>query len=262
MHPAGLILPKQVASGASLYDGSLFLHLDAGNASSYSDPDNTWYDLENSYNFSLNGHTYDGTYGALVFSGTSAYALRANQINTIFDFRNLSTGDVSFEFWIYFDNYTTSLDTIASLGFAYGTISTTYAQWSIYSNSDYIRSRLIKANNVYLAKDIQNGDGNYTSSWTNTTWYHFFITFDQSAQIITWYQNGVDVGGSYVGTSCTSYRTPNTAWDDLCVACSDNNASNYYSLDGKLAVFRMYDECVGATEVAGNFDYYKTRFGY
>ena len=264
MHPAGLILPKAPGGGASLYNPStLFLHLDGADSSSYPGSGSTWYDLtSNGFNFALNGITYDATYGAIVFNGTSDYALRANQIGTLFDFRNLSNGDVSVEFWIYFDNYTTSFDTIASQGLAYGSLGTTYSQWHIFSNSDYIRIRLLQANNVYLGKNLQNGDGNYSSSFTSGTWYHFVVTFDQSAQVITWYQNGADVGGSYIGSSCTSYRTPNTFWDDVGIGCSDNNGSKYYSLDGKIAVFRMYDECVGATDVAGNFNYYKARFGY
>lgn len=271
MHPTGLILPKQVTSTSLYNPSSLFLHLDAGDSGSYPGSGSTWYDLtSNTYDFSLTNTTYNGTYGAISFSGTNSYAFRSNQVNTIFDLRNLSNGDISIEFWVYLDSSTSTNDTICSLGFAFGTVSTTYYQWRVYHHygtvgsytGSYFDVTFVQANNVYLGNRIQNTDPSYTTSHSGTTWYHFFITFDQSAQTIKWYQNGVDVGGTVAGSSCTSYRTPNTSWDDFGVGASDNNGSNYYSLDGDLAVFRLYDECVGATDVAGNFDYYKSRFGY
>ncbi|MCB1711563.1 MAG: hypothetical protein KDH96_03505 [Candidatus Riesia sp.] len=271
MHPAGLILPKQVASGASLYDGSLFLHLDAGDSSSYPGSGSTWYDLtSNAYDFSLTNTTYNGTYGAISFTGTNSYAFRTNQVSTIFNFQNLTNGDISFEFWANLDSSTSIQDTISSLGFAYGSAGTTYWQWRVFHSygtvgsytGSYYQVNFIQSNTVNYGKLIQNTDPNYTSSQSASTWYHFFVTFDISTQTITWYQNGVDVGGTYTGTGCTSYRSVNTSWDDLGVGASDNNGSKYYSFDGDIAVFRMYDECVGATDVAGNFDYYKARFGY
>ena len=272
MHPVGQILPKQVTS-ASLYDSNLFLHLDAGDSGSYPGSGSTWYDLTaNSFDFTLGNVSYDSTYGALIFSGTNSYAQRNNQINTLFDFRNLTTGDFSVEFWVYLDDKTNTNDYFACLGFGNGTVSTTYWQWRVlhYYNSgtydSWIGCTIIKANNVWdtwMLAEGPSGGGSYTSSHSATTWYQFVFTYDISTNTFVAYQNGYDVGGYYQhNDGVNSYRTPNTAWDDMGIGSADPNAGNYLSLDGRLAIVRFYDECIPASAVEGNWNYNKSRFGY
>jgi hypothetical protein len=104
--------------------------------------------------------------------------------------------------------------------------------------------------------------GFFDGSWRNTTgfapalntWYHIAGTYEGS--IIRQYVNGNVSGGTlnYIGTPTSGGEIRlMRRWDDV--------ASTTNSIDGDLAIVRIYNRRLSATEILTNYNAQKTRFG-
>lgn len=275
MHPAGLILPKQASTGSSYVTANIIADYNGGDGSSYPGSGSTWYDLSpTGRDLTLSGTSYDGTYGSIDFSGSGSYSVAINQIGLLpSDFRYLSAAQFSIEIWLKGNNFGAGLQSLAGQGFLWGSTGTTYWQWRLvnhYVGSDaYIQCYVIKSNTERSSWYLLNNDSGYTSSFANSTWYQFVFTYDGTTGTYgTWtaYQNGSDVGGTDSGSTAavSSFRTPNTSWDNFTVGASmQTSTPTYYrNFNGNIAIFRIYDAILSSTDVAQNWDYHKATFGY
>lgn len=224
----------------SVSDG-LLLYLDAANNRSYSGSGNTWYDLSpNTRNVVLyNTPTFSSSnIGSLDFDAPSS------EYGTFSSPSNLSV--FTCEAWIKV-NTTPASNTVQAI------ITQTYPG----STSKINYSLGFNGTNATGAYDGKINGGFYDGTWRLTSgftptvgvWYHTAVTYNGTT--IIQYQNGIsqstlNYSGTPTGSGGSSYIM--RRWDD----------ANF--LDGNLALLKLYNRALSASEILQNYNATKGRF--
>jgi hypothetical protein len=214
----------------------LVLNLDAGFDPSYPTTGSTWYDLSGNNNSGslINGPTFNSANsGSIVFDGVDDTVSVPD--NAVLDF----TVNLTSEVWINLNLYK-DISIVNAKGDGGGQI-TAYNYLFIGTNTSFyfrFSDGITTQNSPFITK----------SNLPENTWGHVVGVLDTTA--IRLYLNGVEIG-----TATTRTINPNP-----------NNSSLYisgptYSLNGKIAISRIYNRALTATEVLQNYNAQKGRFG-
>lgn len=223
----------------TIVTNGLAMCVDAGFSPSYRTSGITWYDVSLSGGSATlrNSPTYSTSSGGVItFNKTSS------QYATLPDIGSKRSWTA--EVWVKFNSSLT------------GQVSSVVTNQFNGSNLNFS----IGTNNAPSSYNIVVGF--FNGAWRNTTgfapvlgsWYQIVGTYD--GLVIRQYVNGSASGGTlnYVGTSSSGGEIRMMGrWDDL------TGATNY--IDGDLAIARIYNRALTATEIKTNFNAQKTRFG-
>lgn len=227
---------SMTARAAAFVSAGLVFHLDAGNAASYPGSGSTWTDLAGSglVTTLYGSPTYssaNGGYLAFVPS-SSQYVQTSASLSLLTQF--------SVEVWHYYNGTTTSgQPCILTEVFAGGAINF------------FLGSLLASAPQLQVG--FFNGSFNVTPSGYTlpaSGWYHLVGTYDGSN--IKLYVNNIltqTTANTQTPTSGASGIRFMRRWDN----------PDYWG--GSLAVIRIYNGAIGASDVSTNYNASKTRFG-
>jgi len=226
-------------AGAGIITSGLYQFYDVSNASSYPGSGTTWTDLQGNYNVTLyNGVAYVSSSPAhFDFDGVNYYARGASNYA-------LSGSAMTVEAWFRKDgsgNYRQSI--CASLE---NTLSNRRMIMNCEQNIG--KGRLI------FFSTAGGGMGTLltTTNLSNSTWYHMVGTIDGSAGKL--YLNGtLEYSLTLSGTlgTCNLFGIGER---------QISGSRDYFN--GDIAKVRIYNKALDATEVATNWNFEKTAFGY
>lgn len=223
---------------APIVTNGLVLALDAGNLVSYESGSTTTYSLTGSISGSLtNGTSYNSENGgAWSFDGTDDSISVLD--NAVLDF----TGSVNLtsEVWINLNLYK-DISIVNAKGDGGGQI-TVYNYLFIGTNTSFyfrFSDGITTQNSPFITK----------SNLPEGTWGHVVGVLDTTA--IRLYLNGVEIG-----TATTRTINPKANNNPLYIS------GPTYSLNGKIAISRIYNRALTAAEVTQNFNAQKARFGF
>ena len=218
-----------VVYNPSIITDGLVLAVDAANTKSYPGSGTTWFDVSgNGRNMTLFNGTSHNSNGYFDFDGTDDYARATDN--------GLGTGTViphTLEMWVNFTTLTSPRWWLAVIGqFGMGShhwigtnASTQFGAWSASCQ----RSPTLIG----------------TDSWMNITG-----TFDGTN--LTFYVNNVNTGGTCTGSG---FNFTNT---HLTLGLKIGSEAYYY---GKVAICKLYNRGLTASEVSQNFNAVRGRFG-
>lgn len=203
---------------------NLVVHLDAGNTSSYPGSGTTWTNLVDSTNYTIVSGSYDsGNGGSIVFNGTSTYV----DIGT-----PLSNGsNFTKEAWVNADVVTNSRNILSSAS-------------NVFWNNGSTLSGGVGASYTLVT----------SSSFPAGQWKHVVLTFDDAANTMRLYINGVQV-------------SQNVSVSQSYISEVERIGAHFFSgnpvsfWDGKIAQIRVYNEALSTTQVQANFDNTKATYG-
>jgi hypothetical protein len=233
---SGVITPSIVTSG-------LYLHLDAGNPSSYPGTGTSWVDLTgNSRNGTLiNGVGYSSSNGGyLTFDGVNDYINVSNTQACL----GLKT-NFTIEVWTKLPD-TNRFNSL----FSYG------------NNDNYSNDIFFFVVGNQICVQVNNGvDGGANTSFTSTGWNQLTMVFDGTltgnSNRLKIYVNGVQQTLTYDYTVPTNNGQNSTLAG---IGAYSTGGFNNYML-GNVAINRLYSKSLTASEVLQNFDFNKSRFG-
>ena len=240
-----------LAHSPRIVTDGLVLCLDAGNTKSYPGSGSTWTDLSgNGKNGTLNGPTYNSSNGgSIAFDGTNDYA-------SISSPSPLSgTQLFTFEIWVNFTSISGNFGGISKAAwlFAGGTGSGTgQPEFSVRSANN----TSFTPNTIVFGRGGGGTTGslsiNVSSLMSNGNWYQIvLIRSTSSSQTV--YLNGSSIGTGNVSNSFS---------DGITNFGSIENNSNYSGyLNGKVAISRIYNRAITASEIQQNFNAHRGRFG-
>jgi hypothetical protein len=221
-------------------DTGLILYLDASNTSSYIGSGSSWNDISGFNNNAtlINTPTFDSNNGgSIVFDDVSL------EYATIPNIGNKSNWTV--EVWF---------KTTSSLAGKCTSILTN--QYDLATKLNFSIGTNIFPTNSNICAGFFNGAWRTTTGFAPTinTWYQVVGTYDGS--VIRQYVNGVASGGTlnYVGT-------PQSGGEIRLMRRWDDTLQQSNLLDGQLAVAKIYNRALSASEVLSNFNSIKSRFG-
>jgi hypothetical protein len=205
----------------------LVLHLDAGNPASYPGSGTTWFDLSgNGNNGTLSTtYTHNSAEGFLKFSGSGVATVSS-----------LLLSNVTWELF-YRSN---STDTFSQFGRILDFGDTTI---SIGSYNTYQLRMWTDASGSRSTESALNGVGQ------DNKWHHLIYSYDGSTTAFYFnsvYQNGYAKSGALNGGSSAN----------LTIGNGDGNLFN-----GDIAVVRVYNKALTASEIQQNFNALRGRFG-
>ena len=220
--------------GSNVVTSGLVLHLDAGKTASYPGTGTTWNDISSSAMTATLRNTSYGTGGGghFSFNGSNSAAVIPN--NTVLD-----TQSLSIEVWM------SPASSLNQNGFWFekGTVN---SQYSFFMSSGIVYWR--------MAGGAYDTTATVSTYMTLNNWYHMVGTHASGTQRI--YINNT-VAGSGTGSPSIIANT---------AGVSIGNANGYaspssYPFNGRIAVVRVYNRALTATEVQQNYDDQKARFG-
>jgi hypothetical protein len=221
-------------------DTGLILYLDASNTSSYIGSSSSWNDISGFNNNAtlINTPTFDSNNGgSIVFDDVSL------EYATIPNIGDKSTWTV--EVWF---KTTSSL-----VGKCTSVLSN---QFNLSTKLNFSIGTNVFPTNSNICAGFYDGAWRTTTGFAPTinTWYQVVGTYDGSA--VRQYVNGVASGGTlnYVGT-------PQSGGEIRLMRRWDSPLQQSNLLDGQLAVAKIYNRALGASEVLSNFNSIKSRFG-
>jgi Concanavalin A-like lectin/glucanases superfamily len=219
-----------VARSSSVVMEGLVVNLDNLNTTMFPQPGSTWLDLSgNMSDGTLNGGaTYDSANGgSIVFDGSTGYV--SGNITPF------ASADFTVDFWI---NPATSLSFNNQISlnsnFDWGTF--------VYHNGD--------SGGVYVGTHTGSRFDPIGSTMTTNVWNHCTFTFSTSKA--AFYVNGVLIESAMWGSD----SLPQADISSYFIGQPNNN-----TIDGKVAVFRIYSKALSSAEVLQNFMAQKSRFG-
>jgi len=205
----------------------LVLYLDAANTRSYPDTGTTWSDLSRSGNNGIltNGPTFNaGNGGSIVFDGSNDYVSLPTITNNIY----------TIDFWYKMGGNDGSYGYFASSGdngFAIGEGGPGIGYGQFY----------------YWNSSVSTGLGTIPST---TNWNHICTLINVSTNNIQIYGNGNQLSNSTISNMSTSVSN-----------IGRYITSNTHYLKGNLALYKIYNRALSATEILQNYNATKTRFG-
>jgi hypothetical protein len=213
---------------AIVTDGLVF-NLDAGFTPSYPTINATWYDISSGVNNGtlINGPTYSSSNGgSIVFDGSNDY-FRADNNTT------LDNQTITMESWNY-------PNTLTQDGFLFekGYVNTQYSNF--YNSDGTFYFRTMGINPI----DLTFYGPSYLSA---NVWNHIVCTYGAGTKTI--YVNGVQIAQQ---TGLTGTISTNTT--GLYVGAYGPGSG--YFFNGKIAVSRVYNKSLTASEVAQNYNVY------
>jgi hypothetical protein len=227
-------------STPSIVTDSLWVHLDAGNASSYSGSGTDWFDLSgNSRDSTLtNGPSYSSSDGGiLTFDGTDDYATLPTMASytdfTIEAFYKTATIGAS-QYPVFGSPVSTAIGPRMEI------------QGSSFGN--HRKLRFLNGNGTdWYFTEVYSDD-----IFTDDTWFHMACTWagtgDKNARI---YVNGSEETATFVDTTGA---TPTDAEPRIMSISGNFNT-------GSLAILRFYNKALTSSEITQNFNAQKSRFG-
>jgi hypothetical protein len=227
-----------VKGGPATVLSGLVLELDAGNIKSYQSGSTTWFDKSGNGNNAtlVNGPTFNtGSLGSIVFDGTNDYA----QIPTFL----IPTGSFSCESFFQWSSLGTDTGTVFSLNYD-------------YPNTGYlIRQKDDISGKFVIWSDYGSESGIFsTLALTTNTWNH--VTVIQNSNTCSIYINGV---------LDSSQSLPNPVLSQsfrvLLGARATSGSSAGAYLSGRIAISKIYNRALSASEVLQNYNATKGRFG-
>jgi hypothetical protein len=226
-------------NGPKIVTNGLILHLDAANSRSYPGSGNVWTDLtENKTTGSLvNGPTYNSTNrGSIVFDGTND---------------NVSCGDLP----IFRISSQITLEAFFNIS--------TYVNWAgIIGKSNaakgvYVMHLAHTAQRIRFSYNSVNPwtttivDGNYPL--TTNQWIHSVITYNGSN--VVFYINGNTDKTQSIG----SITFDTNAGFPLTIGQDPPGSNEFFN--GRIAITRLYNRALSASEIRQNYHASKGRFG-
>lgn len=218
---------------------NLLFSLDASNTNSYPGSGTTWTDLTGlGRNGTLtNGPTFSSANGgSIVFDGSNDYVDMGTST-----YCNIT--DISFSAWVYLksggSNYT-----IVSRYF-----NTTQNGFLVYYDS--ASGRFFADGRESSAAYLSVGT---TGRYTVNNWYH--VTWTKSANFWSIYVNGVLDTSAGIGNGTTAF-TNNNMW----LGGGDLGGGGRFYGFVNLAQVNIYNKALSATEVLGNYNSTKSKFG-
>lgn len=255
---SGLSIP----AGVSKVTSGLVMHLDAGDSSSYSGSGTSWLDLtSNNIDFTLsNGPTYSSTDGggSFQFDGVDdvASSTYAASSPILFSQSHLDTYGATFQIW----GKNVSGDALI--------FNTNSADTNYYWGIEVIPNSNATYGQRLQAHIFEGGNGNPPSArrtaWTGWgthsvgQWYLFTFTFssNESADI------GFYVNTTSVANAGTSGTGDNTSPGYTSSRVPQIGKTRGIAREGYVSQVLVYDKVLSSTEVAQNFNAYKSRYGY
>jgi hypothetical protein len=235
-------LGRQV--GTPVYNNSLVLNLDAGNANSYPGTGTTWFDLASGNNGTLvNGPTYDiNNGGSINFDGTNKYTdISYTKINI--------TNKITINSWVYFLSQpsTTGNPNIVD-------------KWDWPNNK---RSFHLGTENGYLATSISY-DGLFdnrivcsdNSSIVLNQWINITMTYD--GRTLKLYKNGSLIQSSSFTQDRNIFSDITT---NIFLGRSRGTEGSSRHLNARISGVQIYSNSLSATEILNNFNSTRGRFG-
>lgn len=230
---------KNSAYGPKIVTGGLVFSLDAGNLKSYPGSGTTWTDLSTTKNNGtlVNTPTYSSTSG-----GYLSFASASSQYATATNLGSLSR-------W--------TVEAIVRFTAAYNT-KVAMVVGNQYNGASSLNFT-IGTNNAPTNYNIAVGffDGAWRSTtgvtYAQNTWVHITGSYDGSA--VRQFTNGTQVDSlNYVGTPTSGGEIRiNRRWDDV--------VSSGNLFDSNIAVVRIYNRALTASEVSQNFNALRGRYG-
>jgi hypothetical protein len=227
-------------SNIKIVTSGLIFHLDAAQLRSYTGSGTTWSDLSgNNFNSTLtNGPSFlNDNGGCISFDGVNDYVSRAMS-------STLRPTTITLEGWVRKTSIVNHQVYIFGLQSGTGTVKS----YALY----YFDGRLAMNINNNLA--IRGG-----GAISSNVWYHFVGTYDLSA--IRTYADGV-LEATTVYSTAISYDTNNT---ELTMGSTYDGTGyqvgNARFWDGSMAILRIYNRALTATEILQNYNANRTRFG-
>ena len=221
--------------GPNLVTSGSVLILDAANTKSYPGSGTTWRDMSgNNITGSLtNGPTFNSANGgSIVFDGTNDSVIMA-------DNSALNTQTPSVEVWIK-----TNATNQNGFWFEKGTVNT---QYSLFQ----------EGTNIVWRQDINQEGTIIVSQYTNTATY---ITTSNWAQIVGTFVSGdrrTYINGVLVNSDAqTGVVATNTGGMFI-----GTYGGGGYPYNGNVAIVRVYNKVLSASEVLQNYNAQKSRFG-
>jgi len=247
----GSMKPAAEAAGGGWggVETGLQLHLDAGDASSYSGSGTTWSDLTPNGNDAtlINGPVFDGDEagGSFSFDGT-------NDVVKIPSDSSIENGDTyTLEIW-------TTIDVGGGANNILWYKDNVLLWWDHAGRDDtyYARQRM-SFGGEFDSGWKQNTTGNDTYPNPPTPWLHWAHTYDSATGDGKLYMDGVLVYTAAwdAGANTMLESALNT------YLMSGNESGNQPTL-GKVAVVRMYDVTLTGAQVEENYDAQSSRFGH
>lgn len=250
-NPCGM--PTVIAAAGGLVTDSLEMHLDAGNSSSYSGSGSTWSDLQNSYDFSITGATFNGTAGdessSEYFShdGSGDYFdLASAHSGTIMRQLGKTTVPFSLEMWVY---------TVTGISqYFYASAFSGGSGWGVVK-SNTTGSHTDKITSV--TPDNASSVNAQAGTHTNSAWHQFVVTGQlDGSTTCTFYEDGA-ADGTFTDTGFTATDSSYVPR----IGARPNGAALSVKSGHRTAIYRVYSKILSAAEVTQNYDHNKGRFG-
>lgn len=234
-----------VFAGPKIATDNLLLCLDASNTESYSGTGTTWSDLTgNGYNATLIGSpSHNSSVGFISFNGTSQYAT-----HTTPSFFSGNGNDFTLETWF-------KMRTLPTVEYGVnGHI------WGGQNGNDivlYLNPADVDGSRLLTVYDDSRYSTDMMSNYrlTADTWVHWISVSDGTNNTVTHYVNG-DFDRTGPVTPTTQYVKP---WRTPAYIAYDTRWATYSTLD--LALLRMYDRKLTASDSKDNFLAARERFG-
>lgn len=209
-----------------LITNGLIVKLDAGNTVSYSGSGNTWTNLIDNSNYTINNGSFNSANGgSIVFNGTSTYVPIGTPLS--------NNTNYSIEAWVNASAIDQSHNIVSSennvfwiaAGTLYGGIAGNYQQVS-------------------------------SASFPTNIWKYVALTFDDSSNTMTLYINGSQINQN---TNVTSNYTSEILRIGSHYAGSPKAPVSFFN--GKISKVRIYNRALSSSQISQNYNFEKSIFG-
>ena len=230
----GVFAKRVFSNGGAIVSSGLVLHLDAGNASSYSGSGTTWTDLSGTNNHGTleNGPTYSSSNGgSIVFDGV-------NDRVSAFPTQISGTGSKTISLWI-------KINTTSRTGLA-GIRSTANWGWGFTVNRTTI------GNLTFY--DTNGSHLEVAAGLTTSIWYNVSVTYNSANRIATLYLNGYQIG------SLANFNSLNASTFKGVIGHEEEGTGGSF-FKGNIAQVAIYSRDLTPAEVLENYYALRPRFG-
>lgn len=223
----------------------LILCIDAANAKSYPGSGTSWVDITGKNNpLTITGGTFNsGNSGSLVFNGGSA--------STPFNYASSITIDTWF-------NRTAAVNATHNMVCTI-TTPTGYPLFYISFKTD---NTISLAWSRYVGATPTDSYLNTPTTYSNGVWYNVTVTLEQAVP------GNTSIGRIYVNGVLITTLNSGTGTSDTAITSGNIEVANYnyggtrYPFNGSIASIKAYSRALTATEIFGNYQAIKTRFGH
>ena len=230
--------------GPQIVTNGLVLYLDAANPKSYTGTD-IWLDRSGGTSSGLlvNGPSFSSTNkGSIVFDGVNDYVNVSSP-----NFNPVGNSDFSVSCWLKLNSLPLTNPRIVCQSV---NVNNFYNLATYGGNSPGTYDSFwfeVKKEGVYY------GTGFSANKYVTNVWYNLVGTFNNTTNTSVFYVNSILRGGS--GVNAISEAFP---YGPIIIA--NNNTSTINSLPGNIALVKIYNRVLSATEIVKNYNALKSRF--